>query len=148
MNPLEKNHRHNTRRQFFGRAATGIGAAALGSLLARESAFASSNDGLVPASGLHFRAKAKRVIYLMMSGGPSHIDMFDYKPGLEERRGEQLPDSVRQGQRLTTMTSSQKQLPVLPPHKPFRTYGNSEMMLSTMTPTPARSRTTFAWSSR
>ncbi len=134
MNPLEQNHQHNTRRQFFGRAATGIGAAALGSLLSGESAFAGPEDKPALDAGLHFPAKAKRVIYLMMSGGPSHIDLFDYKPELEKRKGEQLPDSVRQGQRLTTMTSGQKQLPVLPPHKPFKAYGESKMMLSTMLP--------------
>lgn len=134
MNPLEQNHQHNTRRQFFGRAATGIGAAALGSLLSSESAFATSDDRPALANGVHFPAKAKRVIYLMMSGGPSHIDLFDYKPELEKRKGEQLPDSVRDGQRLTTMTSGQKQLPVLPPHKPFKAWGKSRMMLSTMLP--------------
>lgn len=132
--PLEHNHRHNTRRQFFGRTATGIGAAALSTLLGEESAFAGPNGGPALTDGPHFGAKAKRVIYLMMSGGPSHIDMFDYKPGLYDKAGEQLPDSVRQGQRLTTMTSGQKQLPVLPPHKPFKAWGESQMMLSTMIP--------------
>ena len=130
MNPIEQNHQHNTRRQFFGRTATGIGAAALGSLLAADS-FGQS-DGVLPAP--HHAAKAKRVIYLMMSGGPSHVDLFDYKPELEARRGEQLPDSVRQGQRLTTMTSGQKQLPVLPPLKPFRERGKCGMMLSDLIP--------------
>jgi len=132
MNPLDQNHEHNTRRQFFGRAATGIGAAALGSLLSGELAHA--DDSVAIPNGGHHPAKAKRVIYLMMSGGPSHVDLFDYKPELEARRGEQLPDSVRQGQRLTTMTSGQKQLPVLPPLKPFRARGKSGMMLSDLIP--------------
>jgi hypothetical protein len=132
MDPISQNHQHNTRRQFFSRAATGIGAAALGSLLSEEMAF--GDQAAAMPDGLHHAAKAKRVIYLMMSGGPSHVDMFDYKPELEKRRGEQLPDSVRQGQRLTTMTSSQKQLPVLPPLKPFRPRGKSKMMLSDLIP--------------
>ena len=131
MNPIDQNHQHNTRRQFFSRSATGIGAAALATLLADKSS-AKESQG-VPGGG-HHRAKAKRVIYLMMSGGPSHVDLFDYKPELENRRGEQLPDSVRQGQRLTTMTSNQKQLPVLPPLKPFRPRGKSKMMLSDLIP--------------
>jgi hypothetical protein len=136
MNPLDQNHRHNTRRQFFGRTATGIGAAALSSILSEELAFGASTkakDGGVLGE-THFPAKAKRVIYLMMSGGPSHVDMFDYKPEILGRRGEQLPDSVRQGQRLTTMTSGQKQLPVLPPLKPFKAWGKSKMMLSELIP--------------
>lgn len=140
MNPLEQNHQHNTRRQFFGRTATGIGAAALSTLLGSE--FASGTTREIQddqrtdsnKQGLHHPAKAKRVVYLMMSGGPSHIDLFDYKPQLQLHAGQQLPDTVRQGQRLTTMTSGQKQLPVLPPHKPFQAYGKSKMMLSTMLP--------------
>jgi hypothetical protein len=128
MNPLKQNHQHNTRRQFFGKAATGIGTAALASLLTSETSFGNETNAI--ANGGHHPANAKRVIYLMMSGGPSHVDLFDYKPELAARRGEQLPDSVRQGQRLTTMTSSQKQLPVLPPLKPFRPRGKSELMLS------------------
>ncbi len=141
MNPFDQNHQHNTRRQFFGRSATGIGAAALGALFTKdiratpptsESELAAT--GSESRSGMHFPATAKRVIYLMMSGGPSHIDLFDYKPEILNRRGEQLPDSVRNGQRLTTMTSRQKQLPVLPPLKKFKSYGNANMMLSELLP--------------
>ncbi|MEM9410977.1 MAG: DUF1501 domain-containing protein [Planctomycetota bacterium] len=137
MNPFEQNHQFNTRRQFFGQTATGIGVAALSSLLGRDlvaDETATTKTESIDGLGLHHKGKAKRVIYLMMSGGPSHIDMFDYKPTLYEKNGEQLPDSVRQGQRLTTMTSNQKQLPVLQPHKPFQEYGRSRMMLSTMIP--------------
>ncbi|MFK7767535.1 MAG: DUF1501 domain-containing protein [Mariniblastus sp.] len=133
MNPFDQNHQHNTRRQFFSRTATGIGAAALGSLLSEDLSGGQTNQGQL-TSGAHHPAKAKRVIYLMMSGGPSHIDLFDHKPEILSRRGQPLPDSVRQGQRLTTMTSGQKKLLVLPPIKPFRPRGESKMMLSDMIP--------------
>ncbi len=137
MNPLDQNHQHNTRRQFFGRTATGIGAAALGSLLSKDLKAESPGEAEQRApreSGLHFPATAKRVIYLMMSGGPSHIDLFDYKPEILNRRGEELPDSVRNGQRLTTMTNRQSQLPVLPPLKKFKSWGKSNIMLSELIP--------------
>jgi len=88
-----------TRRQFFGLSSAGIGAAALGSILS-PSAFAST-------SSLHATPKAKRVIYLFQSGGPSHIDLFDYKPSMRDRHGDELPDSVRGDQRVTGMTSGQ-----------------------------------------
>lgn len=133
MNPLEKNHQHNTRRQFFSRTATGIGAAALGSLLSNDLQ-ACSTDSTAGLPTANHPATAKRVIYLMMSGGPSHVDLFDHKPEILPRRGEPLPDSVRQGQRLTTMTSGQKKFLVLPPLKPFRPRGKSRMMLSDLIP--------------
>ena len=105
-----------TRRHFFGRTASGIGAAALASLLGRDG-FAAPTG---PAShgilnGTHFPAKAKRVIYLFMSGGPSQLDLFDYKAGLKEKNNTELPASVRMGQRITGMTSGQKTLPSRPP---------------------------------
>src|SRR5436305_9196492 len=86
-----------TRRQLFARGAVGIGAAALGSLLGAE-----------PYGLPNFAPKAKRVIYLHQAGGPSQMDLFDYKPSLEKYRGSDLPDSVRHGQRITGMTSGQK----------------------------------------
>ena len=98
MYPLLENQRLLTRRHFFGRAATGIGVAALASLL-DDSLAASERE---TASRLpHFKPKAKRVIYLFQSGAPSQMDLFDYKPNLEKLHGAELPDSVRQGQRLT-----------------------------------------------
>src|SRR5688572_28730106 len=107
---LSHDHRLQlTRRQLFGRAATGIGTAALASLLnegllAADAAAADSHGSL---KALHFPPKAKRVIYLHMSGGLSHIDLFDYKPQLQQPHGEELPASVRMGQRITGMTSGQ-----------------------------------------
>src|SRR5581483_301502 len=98
-----------TRRHFFGRASSGIGAAALASLVSPQ-AFggatdASANGGL---PGLpHFAPKAKRVIFLHQSGGPAQMDLFDYKPMLKKYQGAELPASVRNGQRITGMTSGQ-----------------------------------------
>src|SRR3712207_6361812 len=89
-----------TRRQFFGRTATGIGTIALASLLNEEAFAAGASQSAIrdPQSaitGLHFAPKAKRVIYLFQSGGPSHLDLFDYKPKLQEVNGTELPESVR-----------------------------------------------------
>src|SRR5579862_6388797 len=96
-----------TRRHFFERAGSVVGMAALAGLLERDG-FAA--PGLEHAR--HFAPKAKRVIYLFQSGGPSHLELFDYKPKLRELQGTELPDSIRQGQRLTGMTSGQKSFPV------------------------------------
>src|SRR6266571_1312425 len=110
MNPnIDYRHLMN-RRHFFGRTATGIGSVALASLL-NERLFADSAATLVP----HFAPKAKRVIYLFMSGGPSHIDLFDYKPKLKNHNGQELPASIRMGQRITGMTSGQKSFPCVAP---------------------------------
>src|SRR4051812_43456764 len=99
-----------TRRQFFHRTSRGIGAAALASLL-NESSFAGAPAALAKSHGAlprpHFTPRARRIIYLFMSGGPSHIDLFDPKPKLTELAGQELPASVRMGQRITTMTSGQ-----------------------------------------
>ena len=92
MNPLSEAHLQLTRRQFFGRSATGIGAAALTSLLNPDAlaALTASGNGLP-----HFAPKAKRVILLWQGGGPSQVDLFDYKPGLEKLRLQELPYSFR-----------------------------------------------------
>lgn len=125
MDPTFENQLRLTRRHFFGRTSVGIGAAALATLLSEEQAKSlpspQGNGGL---RGLpHFAPRARRVIYLMQSGAPTHVDLFDYKPGLAARRGQQLPDSVRMGQRLTTMTAGQATLPILPGISPFRRRG-------------------------
>ncbi len=125
-----------SRRTFLQRAAGGIGLAALGSLLG-ESA------GAVPAANVanqglpgfpNFPAKAKRIIYLFQSGAPSQMDLFDPKPELTARRGEDLPASIRQGQRLTTMTSGQKTFPVAPSIFKFIQHGQSGTTLSELLP--------------
>jgi uncharacterized protein (DUF1501 family) len=138
MNPLHQHALHLTRRQLLGRTATGIGTAALASLL-NPQLFAAAN---VPRGAsqpgalgkLHFAPKAKRVIYLVMSGGPSHIDLFDYKPKLKEFHGQDLPASIRMGQRITGMTSGQKTLPVAPSIFKFAKHGQSGAWVSELLP--------------
>ena len=107
MNPLEEQKLMMTRRHFFGRLSLGVGAAALASLLG-ESGYAQSGDAKAGLPDLpHFAPKAKRVIYLYQAGGPSQLDLFDHKPRLENLRGQNLPESIRMGQRLTGMTAHQ-----------------------------------------
>jgi len=130
-----------TRRQFFGRTATGIGVAALASLL-NPKLFASVESTKPGTFGtlksLHFPAKAKRVIYLFMSGGPSHIDLFDYKPQLKEHHGEELPGTVRIGQRITGMTSGQKSFPCVYPMFKFAQHGQTGTWVSELLPHTAQ----------
>ncbi len=137
MNPLLESRLNLTRRQFFGRTATGIGVAAFGSLLG-ENVFAAGTTSSSSSNGVpglpHFAPKAKRVIVLWQGGGPSQVDLFDYKPGLNARRLEELPESVRAGARLSTMTASQKKYPILPAIKPFKQYGQCGRWLSEMLP--------------
>lgn len=133
---FEKAH-HLSRRQFFGRTANGLGIAALASLLSKDGLAAPPTKATtMPAlPGLpHFPAKAKRMVVLWQGGAPSHVDLFDHKPGLYAKRGEQVPDSIRAKARLSTMTSGQKSYPVLPPIKPFKQYGQSGMWLSELLP--------------
>jgi hypothetical protein len=126
-----------TRRHFFGRAAAGIGTAALASLL-NERLFAAETDPSLLTHGavspLHFPPKAKRVIYLFMSGGPSHIDLFDYKPTLRQHHGQELPASIRMGQRLTGMTSGQSSFPCVAPMFTFSQHGKSGTWISELLP--------------
>ena len=109
MGPLDETGLRLTRRHFFGKTATGIGMAALANLLTGDLRAEGGLPGLP-----HFPPKAKRVIYLFQSGAPSQMELFDYKPRLAEFRGAELPDSIRQGQRLTGMTSTQSTFPVAP----------------------------------
>jgi len=111
-----------TRRELLLRGGVGIGSVALATLLAGDQGPAASASGVGLAGLPHFAPRAKRVIYLMQSGAPSHVDLFDYKPQLEKWRGKQLPSSVQMGQRLTTMTQGKPQ-PVLPGISPFRQHG-------------------------
>ena len=131
------------RRIFLGRSATALGGAALASLFAREGRAASASAGSVSIAagnpvGLpgfpNHAPKAKRVIYLFQSGAPSQMDLFDPKPQMEKRRSENLPESIRQGQRLTTMTSGQKSFPVAPSIFKFAQHGQSGAWLSELMP--------------
>src|SRR2546426_5211238 len=137
MNPILANRLLMTRRHFFSRTATGIGAAALGSLLNPNlfSALASENETSKLALGKpHFAPKAKRVIYLFMAGGPSQMDLLDYKPMLEKYHQVELPDSVRMGQRITTMTSGQKSFPVVKSLFKFSQHGKCGAWVSELLP--------------
>ena len=116
MNPRD----HLSRRAFLNQGGVNLGAMALGSLLAGERARAGTGLPFLP----HFTPRAKRVIFLTQSGGPSQIELFDHKPGLAKWAGKELPDSIRQGQRLTTMTRNQKQL-IMPARTTFQHCGQS-----------------------
>lgn len=123
-----------TRRHFFRRGATGLGAAALASLLpARSLAADAKAIGGLPDLP-HFAPKAKRCIYLFMSEGPSQIDMWDYKPKMVEHFDKDLPESVRKGQRLTTMTSGQTRFPVAPSKYKFTQHGKNGVWVSELLP--------------
>jgi hypothetical protein len=125
MNPI-------TRRHFFGRAATGVGTAALFSL-------ATEAEGKEGLAGLpHFPPRAKRVIYLFQSGGPSQMELFDYKPRLAELQGTDLPESIRSGQRLTNMSSAQLSFPVVPSKFAFARHGQSGAWVSELMPHTAK----------
>jgi hypothetical protein len=116
-----------TRRHFFGRA--GVGASALASMM---------NEAAGAAGGMPLPAKAKRVIYLFQSGAPSQLDLFDHKPGLAMRFGADLPNSTRQGQRLTGMTAGQDRFPIAPSRFKFAQHGKSGAWLSELLPHTAR----------
>jgi hypothetical protein len=115
------------RRTFLARSGVGLGSLALASLLGEESR---ANVAGLP----HHPPRAKRVIYLFQSGGPSQMDLFDYKPGLANRRGEDLPDSIRRGQRLTGMTATQDRFPVAPSMFRFARHGRSGAWVSELLP--------------
>jgi hypothetical protein len=139
MNPLREEQLLLTRRHFFGRLATGIGTAALASLLDRRGAAAAqAGDSVMRQCGLpgvpHFAPKAKRIIYLHMAGGPSQIELYDHKPLLEKLHNSELPDSVRMGQRITTMTSGQSAFPVVKPIFQFRQHGQCGAWMSELIP--------------
>lgn len=139
MNPQQERAAYLTRRQFFAKSALGLGTGALASLLGGEAfgavggaggtSAASGDDKRLGAGGLpglpHFPPRAKRVIYLLQNGAPPHLDLFDYKPGLEALRGQEIPPSVHKNQRLSTMTAGQKAKLVLPPFTGFQQHGQA-----------------------
>lgn len=122
------------RRSFLGLTGLGLGTIAARSLLAADLEIPLGTVASMPAHNSHFAPTAKRVIYLFQSGGPSHIDLFDYKPELEKVHGKDLPESVRQGQRLTGMTSGQKTLPVCKSLGKFAQHGQSGQWMSDFLP--------------
>lgn len=122
------------RRVFLSGTSVGLGAAALATLRAGEAEAAAVPAGNARPDLPHFRPKAKRAIYLFMSGAPSQMDMWDHKPTMAEWYDKDLPDSIRQGQRLTTMTSGQSRFPIAPSIYQFSPRGESGTMVSELIP--------------
>jgi hypothetical protein len=134
---IEDYVRYETRRQFFRRGASFLGTAAL-AMLAPQLVMAGNKNGGKALSGAdkagligpHFAPKAKNIIYLHMVGGPPQMDLYDYKPVMAEWYDKDLPDSVRMGQRLTTMTSGQTRFPIAPSKYKFQRFGKSGMWVN------------------
>src|SRR5580700_2194160 len=138
LHPIPDSVLAETRRQFFARTAGGIGSIALASMLKAEQTRA--RKGAV--GGLpdlpHFAPKAKRAIYLHMLGAPPQLETFDYKPGLASWFDKDLPESIRNGQRLTTMTSGQARFPIAPSAFKFQQYGQGGAWISELLPYTAK----------
>ncbi|MEM7386230.1 MAG: DUF1501 domain-containing protein, partial [Verrucomicrobiota bacterium] len=133
MDPIIARHQTETRRTFLTKMGHGLGAAALSSLMnpsLLQAAAADESLGVLP----HMAPKAKRIIYLFLSGGPSHIDTYDYKPALRKIHGMELPDTIRNGQRLTGMTSGQKSFPCVAPMFDFKQHGQHGTWVSELLP--------------
>ena len=133
IDPIDESRRLVTRRHFFGLCSLGVGTAALASLL-NESGYAAG----LPTQSNVLAPKAKRVIYLFQAGGPSQLDLFDPKPQLDQLRGQNLPESIRMGQRLTGMTAYQSSLPTAPSMFKFARHGHSGAWLSELLPHTAK----------
>jgi hypothetical protein len=143
MNELRDLKFNATRRHFLSAASLGLGSVALGSLLDPLRLFGQASATGVAApvdAGAHVMdvrhvvPRAKRVIYLFQSGGPSQLDLFDHKPRLQAMNGEELPASIRMGQRLTGMTSHQKAFPLAGTHFSFAQHGKSGAWMSELLP--------------
>jgi len=140
---MQLNQAHLTRRHFFGKSAVGVGAAALASLLDRDSSASAAqrenaSESRAVVGGLrelpHFEPKAKRVIYLYQNGAPSHVDLFDHKPMLRKMQGVQIPDEVVGGRRFSTMTGGQTARPCLAEITKFAQHGRSGAWVSDFLP--------------
>lgn len=137
-----ENHVHEqlSRRNFLSKTSLGLGAAAMASLLNADDSMAKKViDGTPEGASLplgkpHFAPKAKRIIYLFQSGAPSQLELFDYKPKLEQMWGQDLPESVRKGQRLTGMTAGQSSFPLAASKYKFARYGSNDLMISELMP--------------
>ena len=137
MNPIQDYIRYETRRQFFRRGGNVLGMAALASLLGQDSTAQANEPGAAPLVP-HFLAKTKQVIYLHMVGGPPQMDLYDYKPQMRAWYDKDLPESIRNGQRLTTMTSGQSRFPIAPSKYRFDRHGKCGMWVSELLPYTAR----------
>ncbi|MFO0868236.1 MAG: DUF1501 domain-containing protein [Pirellulales bacterium] len=140
MHPWQEYANQITRRHFFRQGSHAVGWAALASLLGRETAHAadSGNPAAAPRPRTHFPAKAKRVIYLHMVGGPPQMDLYDYKPVMDQWFDKDLPDTIRMGQRLTTMTSGQARFPIAPSKFKFAQHGQCGMWVTELLPWTAK----------
>ena len=146
MHPFLEHHIHQNRRQFFGHTGLRLGGIAAASMMASAAGRSAQGAGTAagtsmhpPLAGLpHFAPKAKAIIYLHMNGGPSQIDLWDYKPVLNDHFDKDLPDSVRKGQRITTMTSGQARLPVAPSKYKFAQHGQCGTWVSELLPHTAK----------
>ena len=133
MNPYQQYQSYN-RRQMLSLGARGLGALGATSLLTPELLKAATNKDGGTLKTLHYTPTAKRVIYLFFSGGPSHIDLYDYHPKMEEIHGSELPDSIRNGQRITGMTSGQKSFPCAAPMFEFKKHGQQQTYITEALP--------------
>src|SRR4026207_1773888 len=124
------------RRKFLSRLSLGIGSFALGSLLVPD-LFNSADEEMVVTGLPHFAPKAKRIIYLFQNGAPSQLDLFDYKPMLQKMQGQDLPASIRMGQRLTGMTANQAKFPMAGTIFKFDQYGQARAWISELLPNTA-----------
>jgi uncharacterized protein (DUF1501 family) len=142
MNPLLQHQLNLTRRQFFGDSGVRLGGAALSMLLGGATGARAAADGVRMQPPLprfpNFAPKARSVIYLHMNGGPAQLDTWDYKPNLAEFFDKDLPESVRKGQRITTMTSGQKRLPVAPSMFKFAQHGQCGTWVTELLPHTAK----------
>ena len=129
-----QHHLNMNRRRFLSRMSLGIGSVALGSLLIPDLFSGKDTEEAVLQRLPHFAPKAKRVIYLFQNGAPSQLDLFDYKPMLNERFGEDLPASIRMGQRLTGMTADQAKFPLAGSTFKFSQYGQARAWISELLP--------------
>lgn len=135
MDPILQYHQEWTRRQFFKGAGLKVGGIALAGLMGNAEGNKAGNHIHPALPGFpHFAPRAKRLIYLHMNGAPSQLDLFDHKPGLKKVFDTELPDSIRNGQRITTMTSGQKRFPVAPSKFAFRQCGASGIWMSDLVP--------------
>jgi hypothetical protein len=132
MNLINQHMLAETRRHFFSQGALGLGSAALASLTASSSGGVMASE--VPAGLRHFAPKARRAVWLFMAGAPCQQDMLDYKPQMNEWYDKDLPESVRNGQRLTTMTSGQARFPIAPSKFKFEQHGQSGAWVSELLP--------------
>lgn len=140
MKELFEHKMNLNRRHFLGKAAVGVGSLALGSLLMPD-LFGGKKNGIddgLPLGLPHFAPKAKRVIYLFQNGAPSQLETWDYKPLLNKMSGQDLPESIRNGQRLTGMTSGQSSFPLVGSYYKFAQYGKAGAWVSEIFPNMAK----------